>query len=101
MSFTAEAADLARVSKDLAGKAQAQGHLTGSLQHPDAVVTLALTDARSMGRSIPRLSFDIAGKDLIAAPSAKIALDGVIGAKPAKGELTLFARRRSELAFRG
>ena len=90
LSFTAEAADLARVSKDLAGKAQAQGHLTGSLQHPDAVVTLALTDARSMGRSIPRLNFDIAGKDLIAAPSAKIALDGVIGAKPAKGDLTLF-----------
>ena len=40
-----------------------------------------------MGRSIPRLSFDITGKDLIAAPSAKIALDGVIGAKPAKGDL--------------
>ena len=34
--FTAEVADLGRVAKDLAGKAQAQGHLTGSLEHPDA-----------------------------------------------------------------
>ena len=44
-----------------------------------------------MGRSIPRLNFEIAAKDIIAAPSAKIALDGVIGAKPAKGDLTFSA----------
>ncbi len=90
VTFMAEVADLGRVARDLAGKAQAQGHLTGSLEHPDADVALAITDARSMGRSIPRLNFNIAAKDLIAAPSAKIALDGVVGAKPAKGDLTFF-----------
>jgi translocation and assembly module TamB len=86
VTFAAQADDLARISKDLAGKAQAQGRLTGSLAHPDAALTLSLADVRSMGRSIPRLNFDITAKDLIAAPAAQIALDGLVAGKPAKGQ---------------
>ncbi|MCI4678638.1 hypothetical protein K9U39_05245 [Rhodoblastus acidophilus] len=89
VDFTATAGDLARIAKDFAGKAEAKGKLTGSLEHPDATLTLALTNVRSMGRSIPRLTFDISGKDLIAAPQARIALDGQIGSKPAKGALDI------------
>lgn len=89
VDFTAAAADLARLSKDLAGKAEAKGQLTGSLDHPDAALSLTLTDVKSMGRAIPRLTFDISGKDLIAAPDARIALDGEIAGKPARGALNV------------
>ena len=99
VTFAAEAADLSRVSKDLAGRAQAQGRLTGSLAQPDAVLTLALADVRSMGRLIPRLTVDVAGKDLIAAPSARIALDGTIGGKAAKGALTVARDAQSVWRF--
>jgi translocation and assembly module TamB len=88
VTFSAEAADLSRVAKDFAGKAQAHGRVIGTLDHPDAVMTLAFSDVRSMGRAIPRLNLDIAGTDLIAAPSAKLVLDGVVDGKPAKGNLT-------------
>ncbi|MGO9758524.1 MAG: hypothetical protein ACLPNY_18135, partial [Roseiarcus sp.] len=89
MQFSAQAADLARVSKDLAGKAQAQGRLTGSINHPDATFTLSFADMRSMGRSTPRLVLDVAAKDIVAAPDARIGLDGMVGGKPASGALAL------------
>ncbi len=89
VQFSAQAPDLARVSKDLAGKAQAQGRLTGSLAHPDAAFTLSFADMRSMGRSIPRLVLDVAAKDILAAPDARIGVDGTVGGKPASGALAL------------
>jgi translocation and assembly module TamB len=89
VSFVADAPDLARLSRDVTGRARAHGRLTGSLAHPDAAFTLALSDVRSMGRAIPRLNVDIAANDLVAAPSARIALDGIVGGKPAKGALTV------------
>ncbi|WP_294535278.1 translocation/assembly module TamB domain-containing protein [uncultured Rhodoblastus sp.] len=98
--FSADAPDLARVAKDLAGKAQAQGRLTGSLVHPDAAFTLNFADVRSMGRSIPRLALDIVAKDIVAAPDAKIGMDGVIGGKPASGALALARRADGGWAFK-
>ncbi|HUO55487.1 MAG TPA: translocation/assembly module TamB domain-containing protein, partial [Rhodoblastus sp.] len=89
VDFIATLADLSRLSKDLAGKAEAKGKLTGSLDHPDASLNVALTNVRSMGRAIPRLNLEVTGKDLIAAPDAHIALDGDIAGKPAKGALNL------------
>ena len=98
IQFSADAPDLARVSKDLAGRAQAQGRLTGSLAHPDAALNLAFTDMRSMGRTIPRLVLDIDAKDLVAALEARIGLDGLVGGKPATGALNL--ARRAEGGWR-
>jgi translocation and assembly module TamB len=89
VTFAAEAADLSRLAKDLAGKAQAQGKLTGSLKHPDANLNLTFADVKSMGRAIPRLAVTVAAQDLIAAPAAKIALDGVVAGKPATGALNV------------
>ena len=91
VAFTAEAPDLGAVSKKLAGKAQAQGRLTGTLDHPDAAFTLSLADARAMDRPIPRLVLDAKARDILGALEARVTLDGVIDRKPATGAVN-FAR---------
>ncbi|PPQ36280.1 autotransporter secretion inner membrane protein TamB [Rhodoblastus acidophilus] len=85
VSFSLAAPDLSRAAKDMAGRVAAQGRLTGSLAHPDIAASVDVENLRSMGRSVARLTLDVEGRDLIAAPRARVALAGVAEGKPASG----------------
>ena len=74
VAFSIEAPDLSHAAQDLAGRVAAQGRLTGSLAHPDVVAAVDVENLRSMGHSVARLKLDLEGRDLIAAPSARLKL---------------------------
>ncbi len=89
VTLVASAPDLSRVSTDLAGAAQASGHLTGSLNKPDIVASITLSDARALGRPIPHLALAVTAKDILGALDARATLDGIVDGKPASGALGL------------
>ncbi|MCW2286214.1 translocation and assembly module TamB [Rhodoblastus acidophilus] len=91
VTFKIEAPDLSQAAKDLAGRVAAQGRLTGSLAHPDLVAAVDVENLRSMGHAVARLKLDLEGRDLIAAPSARVKLAGEAEGKPASG-LAEFSR---------
>ena len=69
----------------LSGKAAVTATLSGSTAHPDASFELALTDARALDRSIPRLTFEGSARDLAGALDAELTLAGEIDRKPLAG----------------
>jgi translocation and assembly module TamB len=69
----------------LSGKAAVAATLSGSTAHPDASFKLALTDARALDRSIPRLTFEGSARDLAGALDAELTLAGEVDRKPLAG----------------
>ncbi|WP_460449000.1 translocation/assembly module TamB domain-containing protein [Alsobacter sp. SYSU BS001988] len=81
------APDLKRVDERIAGSAELDARLTGSLERPDLNATVALRDARALGKAIPRLVVDIAATNLTGELDARLRLDGEVDRKPAAGRL--------------
>lgn len=67
------------------GRAEIVARLSGSLERPDLNGSATITDARAMGRSIPRLTVGINARDVTGLLDATLNLDGEVGGKPARG----------------
>ena len=81
------APDLKAADPRLAGRAEADLALKGSLRKLDATFSIAAQDARAIGRAIPKLSLTGEAHDLTGAARIAAALDGSIDGRPARGAL--------------
>ncbi|MCB1542189.1 MAG: translocation/assembly module TamB domain-containing protein [Rhodoblastus sp.] len=81
------APDLRAADPRLAGRAEADVALKGSLRKLDATFSIAAQDARAIGRAIPHLSLTGEAHDLTGAATIAAALDGAVDGKPARGAL--------------
>ncbi len=79
--------ELAKADRRASGRGEALAHVTGSLARPDATASISIQDATLLGRPVPRLELKVVATNLRDAPDAKIALDGEIDRKPARGSL--------------
>jgi translocation and assembly module TamB len=80
--------DLKRADARVAGRADIQAKLTGSLAKPVANFVVNLKDASANGRPIPKLALTAETHDLTGALSARADLDGVIDNKKATGHVS-------------
>lgn len=77
--------ELKRVDDRITGRAEAQANLTGSLERPDVTANLTVTDARALGKPIPRLAVDLTATNVTGDLDARLKLDGEVDRKPARG----------------
>lgn len=77
--------DLKRADDRLSGRAELGGTVTGNINQPNAEATLTVTDARAMGRPVPRLTVNISAADLTGLIDARATLNGTVDTKPAQG----------------
>ncbi|WP_112662833.1 translocation/assembly module TamB domain-containing protein [Microvirga flavescens] len=73
--------------KRLAGKGQVLAHATGTLNRPDVSARAVLSDAKALGRAIPRLELETTINDIFGNFDARMTLRGEIDRKPANGRL--------------
>ncbi len=81
--------DLKRADARLSGHADMTAQLTGTVEHPDAKATVTVTDARALGRPVPRLVVTATATDLTGLVDARATLSGTVDNKPAQGGLHL------------
>ena len=81
--------DLARADRRLSGRAEATARLTGIVTKPDATATITITEARALGRPVPRLVVDANVKDLTGALEGRVTLAGRVDGKEARGDVRL------------
>lgn len=81
--------DLKRADTRLSGRAEMIGKLTGTVDHPDAHASITVTDARALGRPVPRLVLQTTATDLTGMLDARATLTGTVDGKPAQGALRL------------
>ena len=81
--------DLKRADDRLSGHADLMAKLTGTVDHPDAKTTITVTDARALGRPIPRLVAQVTASDLTGLIDARATLTGTVDGKPAEGALRI------------
>jgi len=86
--------DLKQADARLAGRADADVTLKGSLRKLDATFNLVARDARAIGRAIPQMSLTGETHDLTGAATITAALDGSIDRKPTRGNFN--AQRAGE-----
>lgn len=79
--------ELRHADARLAGRAELAGKLTGTIERPDANVTMTVTDARATGRPISRLAVAVNATDLTGLIDARATLSGSVDNKPAEGTL--------------
>lgn len=87
LTASATIPDLRRADSRLTGRADATARITGTLDHPDATLRLAVTDATALGRPVPRLVLEAVGRDLLSSLDARVTLDGEVDRRPARGTL--------------
>jgi translocation and assembly module TamB len=78
---------LEKADKRLSGRGEAQAHVTGTLEHPDATLAARIDDGTLLGRAVPSLALQARGTDLLGPFDAEAHLDGTIGGKTSKGSL--------------
>ncbi|HEX2136942.1 MAG TPA: translocation/assembly module TamB domain-containing protein [Microvirga sp.] len=88
-------ADLARVDERLAGRAEADLRLTGSVEKADATGTLTAANARALGRPLRGVALTGTARDLTGALDAEFRVAGSIGDERLGGGLRL---RRPQVA---
>ncbi|MPZ54951.1 MAG: hypothetical protein GEU91_00355 [Rhizobiales bacterium] len=79
--------DLKRADERLSGRAEVTAKLSGTVEHPDATATIAVTDARARGRPIPRLTLETVASDVTGMLDARATLSGTVDGKPVQGAL--------------
>ena len=79
--------DLRRADDRLSGRAELMSRLTGTVERPDATATLTVTDARALGRPVPKLVLGATATDILGLIDARLTLNGTIDGKPAQGGL--------------
>lgn len=79
--------ELRHADARLAGHAEFAGKLTGTVERPDANVTMTVTDARALGRPISRLAVTLNATDITGLIDARATLSGSVDNKPAEGAL--------------
>ncbi|NNM73577.1 translocation/assembly module TamB domain-containing protein [Enterovirga aerilata] len=89
MTLAVTVPDLRRADSRVSGRGSITGQLTGPLASPDATLRIAVTDGTALGRPVPRLVVDLTGRDLVRSPDVRLALDGEVDRKPARGGLHL------------
>ena len=87
LAITGTLPDLKRADGRLTGRGTLQAKVTGGLQAPNVNGEIALANASTMGRAIPRLAVSFDAKDVTGALDANLKLDGTIDGKPARGGL--------------
>ncbi len=85
LAVTFAVPELKRADDRLSGKAAGQATLTGSLDRPDLAADLTVTDARSLGRPIPRLKIGVVAKDVTGAVDARLSVEGEADRKAVAG----------------
>ncbi|MEZ5786324.1 MAG: translocation/assembly module TamB domain-containing protein [Xanthobacteraceae bacterium] len=81
--------ELRHADARLSGRAEAIARLTGSIDRPDGIAAITVSDASALGRPIPRLALEANGSDLTGALDAQVTLSGEVDRKPAHGALRL------------
>jgi translocation and assembly module TamB len=76
---------LQHADKRLTGKAAVSAHVTGPLAHLNADARIGLSEAKALGRPIPKLDLVATLKDLQGALAAKVTLSGSVDGKAATG----------------
>ncbi|MBS7706439.1 translocation/assembly module TamB domain-containing protein [Chelatococcus asaccharovorans] len=84
--------ELQRLDQRITGRGDISATLTGSLSKLDSRATIALRDAKAMGRPIERLTLNVTAADVLNAPQGELKLDGSVNGKPARGS-GQFARK--------
>ncbi|HWK95309.1 MAG TPA: translocation/assembly module TamB domain-containing protein [Pseudolabrys sp.] len=87
-------AELRHADNRLSGRAELAGKITGTVERPDANVTITLTDARALGRPISRLAIGLTATDVTGLIDARATLSGSVDNKPAEGALH-FAKQQN------
>ncbi len=87
MTLAVTVPDLRRADGRVAGRGSITGQLTGSLGSPDATLRVAVMDGTALSRPVPRLVVELTGRDLVRAPDVRLALNGEIDRKAARGGL--------------
>jgi translocation and assembly module TamB len=95
-SFTVP--DLRHADKRLSGRGEARAHISGTLDYLNADATLAVSDARMLGRPVPRLTFDARATDVTGLIDAHAKLAGTVDNKDARG--TVHVARQPDSAWR-
>ena len=85
--------DLARADKELAGRAEVTGKMTGTVEHPDISATATLTDVRVSRRPIPRLVVQADATDVTGMLNARVSMDGTVDGRSANGKLQVAKRK--------
>jgi autotransporter translocation and assembly factor TamB len=88
-NLTAAVSDLARFDDRLSGQVTLAAMLSGTPARPDATASVTVTDARALGRPVPRLLLKTAATDVTGLIDARVKLTGTVDGKPAKGGLHL------------
>jgi len=79
--------DLHRADPRLAGRANIDAKLSGSLQKPDAALDVAVVDGGANGRPIPTLNLHARAQDLLGALDASASLDGTADGRALRGRV--------------
>ena len=79
--------NLSDADRRLSGRGEILARLTGTLNRPDAMARVSITDATMLGRPVPRLEVEADAVDLRGALDARLTLNGEIDRKPAQGAL--------------
>jgi translocation and assembly module TamB len=79
--------DLHRADPRLAGRANIDAKLSGSLQKPDAALDVAVVDGGAKGRPIPTLNLHARAQDLLGALDASASLDGTADGRALRGRV--------------
>lgn len=87
VTISANIADLRRADSRLSGRADLTGALTGTIEKPDGKLTATISDARMLGRPVPRLVLDATATDMTGLVNASATLSGTVDNKPAQGAL--------------
>lgn len=81
--------ELRHADARLSGRAEAIARLSGSIDRPDGIAAITVSDASALGRPIPRLALEATGSDLTGLLNAQVTLSGEVDRKPARGALRL------------
>ena len=81
--------DLRHVDTRLSGRTEAIARLSGSIDNPDGIAAITVSDASALGRPIPRLALEASGSDLTHLLNAQVTLSGEVNNKPAHGALRI------------
>jgi translocation and assembly module TamB len=81
--------ELRHADPRLSGRAEAIARLSGSIDRPDGVAAITVSNASALGRPIPRLALEASGSDLRGLLNAQVTLSGEVDRKPAHGALRL------------
>jgi autotransporter translocation and assembly factor TamB len=87
--LSADVSDLAPLDDRLSGRAVLAATLGGTPGRPNAKASITVTDARALGRPIPRLVLETVATDLTGLIDARATLTGTVDRKKAQGRLHL------------